>query len=343
MEFERRVRNATPTAVPGKDLTMQAHRDHESSSHDHSRRAAEPSTDTHGHAHGPADYGRAFAIGVSLNLAYVVVQAVYGILADSVALLADAAHNLSDVLGLVLAWGASVLVRRLPTQRFTYGLRKSSVLAALVNAGLLLLVTGGIAWEALQRFLHPVAVEGFTVVWVAALGILINGGTALMFLSGRKQDLNIRGAFLHMTADAVVSLGVVVAGLGIIYTGWLWLDPAVSLVISAVIVAGTWGLLRDSLRMSLDAVPEDIDMSKVRGYLSALAGVAEVHDLHVWSISTTETALTVHLVMPAGHPGDAFVAQVCNDLHARFGISHATTQVETDPSHPCALAPDNVV
>jgi cobalt-zinc-cadmium efflux system protein len=216
----------------------------------------------------------------------------------------------------------------------------SSTLDSIVASRL---VTGGIAWEALQRFLHPVAVEGLTVVWVAALGILINGGTALLFLSGRKQDLNIRGAFLHMAADAVVSLGVVVAGLGIIYTSWLWLDPVASLVISAVIVAGTWGLLRDSLRMSLDAVPENIDRGKVPGYLSALAGVAEVHDLHVWSMSTTETALTVHLVMPTGHPGDAFVAQVCNDLHARFGISHATTQVETDPSHPCNLAPDNVV
>ena len=324
-------------------MTIQGDHDHGDSSHDHSHHAADPSTHAHGHSHGPTDYGRAFAIGVSLNLTYVVVQAVYGILANSVALLADAAHNLSDALGLVLAWGASVLVQRLPSQRFTYGWRKSSVLAALVNAGLLLLVTGGIAWEALQRFLHPVAVEGLTVVWVAAVGILINGGTALLFYSGRKQDLNIRGAFLHMAADAVVSLGVVLAGLGIIYTGWLWLDPMVSVAISAVIVAGTWGLLRDSVRMSLDAVPEGIDMDEVRGYLCGLAGVVEVHDLHVWSMSTTETALTAHLVMPAGHPGDAFVAQICSDLHARFGISHATTQVETDPNHPCALAPDTVV
>lgn len=322
---------------------MQTDNGHGDSSHDHSHPEPGHSARSHAHAHGPADFGRAFAIGVSLNLAYVVVQAVYGILANSVALLADAAHNLSDVLGLVLAWGASVLVRRLPTQRFTYGLRKTSVLAALANAGFLLLVTGGIAWEALQRFLHPAAVEGLTVVWVAAVGILINGGTALLFFSGRKHDLNIRGAFLHMAADAVVSLGVVLAGLAIIYSGWAWPDPAVSLVISGVIVAGTWGLLRDSLRMSLDAVPEGINMDQVRIYLSGLAGVAEVHDLHVWSMSTTETALTVHLLMPTGHPGDAFVAQICNDLHARFGISHATTQVETDPGHPCALAPDTVV
>ncbi|MEO8187783.1 MAG: cation diffusion facilitator family transporter [Burkholderiaceae bacterium] len=295
------------------------------------------------HDRGPLDYGRAFAIGVSLNLTYVVVQFVYGILAHSVALLADAAHNLSDVLGLVVAWGASVLVRRLPTQRFTYGLRKSSVLAALVNGSFLMLVTGGIAWEALQRFLHPEAVGGMTVVWVALIGIMVNGGTALLFFSGRKRDLNIRGAFLHMAADAVVSLGVVLAALGIVYTGWLWLDPAMSLIISAVIVAGSWGLLRDSLQMSLDAVPAGIDMAEVRGYLAGLTGVDEVHDLHVWSIGTTETALTAHLVMPFGHPGDAFIARVCNDLHERFGISHATTQVETDPNHPCALAPDNVV
>ena len=322
---------------------MQTDQGHGISNHDHPQHASDHSAPAHDHVHGPVDFGRAFAIGVSLNLTYVVVQAVYGILANSVALLADAAHNLSDVLGLVVAWGASVLVRRLPSQRFTYGLRKSSVLAALANAGFLLLVTGGIAWEALQRFLHPAPVEGVTVVWVAVVGILINGGTALLFFSGRKHDLNVRGAFLHMAADTVVSLGVVLAGLGIIYTGWLWLDPVVSLVISVVIVVGTWGLLRDSVRMSLDAVPQGIDMAEVRSYLSGLAGVDEVHDLHVWSMSTTETALTVHLVMPGGHPGDAFVAQVCNDLHVRFGISHATTQVETDPSHPCALAPDSVV
>ena len=305
--------------------------DHEHSSH------------SHGHSHGPTNYGRAFAIGVSLNLAYVVVQTVYGVLANSLTLLADAAHNLSDVLGLVLAWGASVLVTRLPTQRFTYGLRKTSILAALANAGFLLLVTGGIAWEAVQRFLHSAPVEGLTIVWVAVMGIVINGGTALLFFSGRKQDLNIRGAFLHMAADAVVSLGVVIAGIGIIYTGWLWLDPVVSLIISGVIVAGTWGLLRDSVRLSLDAVPEGIDIDAVRAYLTGLVGVTEVHDLHVWAMSTTETALTAHLVMLRGHPGDAFLAEVCNHLRDKFHISHATTQVETDPNHACALAPDHVV
>lgn len=307
--------------------------DHE---HDHSSHG-------HGHSHGPANYGRAFAIGVALNLAYVVVQVVFGLFANSLALLADAAHNLSDVLGLVLAWGASVLVTRLPTQRFTYGLRKTSILAALANAGFLLLVTGGIAWEAMQRFLHPAPVEGMTVVWVAAIGILVNGGSAFLFFSGRKQDLNIRGAFLHLASDAVVSLGVVIAGVGILYTGWLWLDPVVSLIISGVIVAGTWGLLRDSVRLSLDAVPEGINVDEVRGYLSGLPGVMGIHDLHIWAMSTTETALTVHLLMPSGHPGDPFMAQICQHLHQRFRIGHATMQIETDPNHPCALAPDSVV
>ena len=316
---------------------------HGDSTDDHSDHEMEHAGHSHGNAHSPADFGRAFAIGVTANLAYVGVQVIYGLLAHSVALLADAAHNLSDVLGLVLAWGASVLVKRLPTQRFTYGLRKTSVLAALANAGFLLLVTGGIVWEALQRFLHPAPVEGITVVWVAALGIAINGGTALLFMAGRKQDLNIRGAFLHLAADAVVSLGVVLAGLGILYTGWLWLDPVVSLIISGVIVVGTWGLLRDAVRMSLDAVPEGVDMEKVRAYLAGLVGVTEVHDLHVWSMSTTETALTMHLVMPKGHPGDPFIAQVCKDLREKFGIGHVTTQVEIDPDHPCVLAPANVV
>jgi len=322
---------------------MQDQHDHRHSRDDHSAHQPSHAGHSHGHAHGPADFGQAFAIGVSANLAYVGVQVVYGLWANSVALLADGAHNLSDVLGLVLAWGASLLVKRLPTQRFTYGLRKSSVLAALVNAAFLLLVTGGIAWEAVQRLMLPAPVEGLTVVWVAALGIVINGGTAVLFMSGREHDLNIRGAFLHMAADAVVSLGVVLAGLGIIYTGWPWLDPVVSLVISGVIVAGTWGLLRDSVRMSLDAVPEEIDMEKVRAYLAGLAGVTEVHDLHVWAMSTTETALTTHLVMPEGHPGDPFIAQVCTDLRERFRIDHVTAQVEIDPDHPCVLASANVV
>ena len=297
----------------------------------------------HGHHHGPADYGRAFAVGVTLNAALVIAQAVFGVLANSVALLADAAHNLSDVLGLLLAWGATILARRLPSRRFTYGLRSSSILAALANGAFLLLATGGIAWEAVQRFAHPVPVAGTTVIAVAALGIAVNAGTALLFLSGRKSDLNIRGAFLHMAADAVVSLGVVLAGVGIVYTGWLWLDPVTSLAISAAIVAGTWALLRDSVRLALHAVPQGIEVEQVRAYLAGVPGVTEVHDLHVWGMSTTDTALTVHLVMPQGYPGDAFVADITERLHRRFNIGHATIQVETDASHACALAPDHVV
>jgi cobalt-zinc-cadmium efflux system protein len=230
----------------------------------------------HGHHHGPADYGRAFAIGVALNVTLVVAQVIYGVLANSVALLADAAHNTSDVLGLLLAWGATILAKRLPSSRFTYGLRSSSILAALANGAFLLLATGGIAWEAIQRFAHPEPVAGITVIVVAALGIVVNAGTALLFMSGRKGDLNIRGAFLHMAADAVVSLGVVLAGIGIVYTGWLWLDPVTSLVISVVIVAGTWGLLRDSVRLALHAVPQGIETERVRAYLVGVPGVAEV-------------------------------------------------------------------
>ena len=307
--------------------------------HDHQDHAS----GAHAHAHGPIDYSRAFAIGVAANLAYVAVQTGYGLQANSVALLADAAHNLSDVLGLVLAWGAATLAKRLPSQRFTYGLRRSSILAALLNAAFLLLVTGGIAWEAIQRFLEPVDVTGATVIWVAALGIAVNGGSALLFLSGRKHDLNVRGAFMHMAADAVVSLGVVLAGFGMVFTGWLWLDPAVSLLVSAVIVVGAWSLLRDSVRLALDAVPEGVDIDKVRAYLCELPGVVEIHDLHVWGMSTTETALTAHLVMPGGHPGDAFMAAVSTRLHEEFHIGHSTVQVETNPDHPCVLAPESVV
>ena len=280
---------------------------------------------------------------MTLNLALVVAQAVYGVLANSVALLADAAHNLSDVLGLLLAWGATILAKRLPTRRFTYGLRGSSILAALANGAFLLLATGGIAWEAVQRFAHPEPVAGITVIVVAALGIAVNTATALLFMSERKGDLNIRGAFLHMTADAIVSLGVVLAGIGIVYTGWLWLDPVTSLVISVVIVAGTWGLLRDSVRLALQAVPEGIEIERVRAYLAGVPGVTEVHDLHVWGMSTTDTALTAHLVMPQGHPGDAFLAGITEHLHKQFRIAHATIQVEIDATHACALAPDHVV
>jgi cobalt-zinc-cadmium efflux system protein len=318
--------------------------------HDHSAKPSDAGgahdhthDDHHSHQYGPADFGRAFAIGVSLNVALVVTQAVYGVLANSVALLADAAHNLSDTLGLLLAWGATVLAKRLPTRRFTYGLSGSSILAALANGAFLLLATGAIAWEAVQRFAHPEPVAGITVIIVAAVGIAVNTTTALLFMSGRKGDLNIRGAFLHMAADAIVALGVVLAGIGIVYTGRLRLDPVTSLLISVVIVAGTWGLLRDSVRLALQAVPEGIEIERVRAYLADMPGVAGVHDLHVWGMSTTDTALTAHLVMPHGHPGDAVVAGITECLREQFNICHATIQVEIDATHPCVLAPDHVV
>jgi len=298
----------------------------------------------HDHSHETKGHDRAFAIGIALNLGFVAVESVYGVLSHSMALLADAGHNLSDVLALALAWAASVLGRREPSQRFTYGLGSSSILAALVNAMLLMLVVGGIALEAVQRLMHPVPVATMTVIWVALCGILINGATALLFMRDHEHDLNVKGAFLHMAADTAVSLAVVLAGVGMLYTGWNWLDPAMSLVVAAVIVGGTWGLLRDSVNLSLHAVPPRIDTTLVRQYFCALDGVAEVHDLHIWGMSTTETALTAHLVMPGGHPGDGFMARAAKELRERFGIGHATLQVETgDELHPCALAPDHVV
>lgn len=298
----------------------------------------------HGHTHGPANYGRAFLIGTTLNLGFVLIEVIYGISAHSVALLADAGHNFSDVLGLVLAWVANILSRQGPSRRYTYGLRRSSILVALLNAIILLVAMGGIAWEAVQRFGEPGSVAGETVISVAVVGVVINTATALMFLSGRKTDLNIQGAFLHMAADAGVSLGVVLAGIGILATGWLWFDPVVSLIIVLVVVISTWQLLQGSLSLALDAVPAGIEPLAVRTYLAELPNVAQVHDLHIWAMSTTETALTAHLVMPAGFPGDAFLAKVCQELHDSFGIEHTTLQVETgDPSHPCSLAPDHCI
>jgi len=305
-------------------------------------------TQTHNHPHpnGPqaARFDRAFAIGVILNAGFVLVEWTFGVLANSLALIADASHNLGDVLGLLLAWGAASLARRRPSPRFTYGLRSSTILAALANAALLLVITGGIAWEAILRFRNPASIDAPVVIWVAALGILVNTATALLFLSGRKRDLNLRGAYLHMAADAAVSLGVVVAGLLTLATGWIWLDPVVSLAIVAVILLGTWGLLRDATRLALHAVPEGVDPADVRRFLERQPGVEEVHDLHIWGMSTTETALTAHLVMPGGYPGDAFIAELADRMDRDFGIAHATLQVETGAgAQPCALAPDHVV
>ena len=299
---------------------------------------------SHAHNHAPADYGRAFAIGIGLNLTYVAAEAGYGLASGSLALLADAGHNLGDVLGLSLSWGAAVLARRGPSVRFTYGLRSSSILAALANALILLVVTGGIAWEAIRRLGAPVATEGGTVAVVAAVGIAVNGITAWLFASGRDSDLNLRSAFMHMAADALVTAGVVVAGVAIALTGLLWLDPAVSLVVSAVIVWGTWDLVRQSLHLALDAVPQSVDAGAVREHLLARPGVTALHDLHIWGMSTTETALTCHLVMPLGHPGDAALAEIAHELEHRFQIHHTTLQIELgDSAEVCALTPEHVV
>lgn len=296
-----------------------------------------------GHAHAaPADFGRAFALGIGLNLVYVAVEAGVGLAIGSMALVADAGHNLSDVAGLALAWGGAALARRRPTRRFTYGLKGASVLAALANAVLLLVACGAIIVEALRRFSEPAPPPGVTVMMVAGVGILINGFTAWLFMRGRKGDINVRGAFLHMAADAGVSAAVVVAGLAMLLTGAAWIDPAVSLGVVAVVLWGTWGLLKDSVAMSLAAVPPGINAAEIEAALAALPGVAAVHDLHVWPMGTTETALTAHLVVPAGHPGDGFLAQTAGLLEQRFGIAHATLQVEADPV-ACRLAPDDVV
>lgn len=300
-----------------------------------------------GHSHAPANFGRAFAIGIALNAGFVALEAGFGVLSGSLALLADAGHNLSDVFGLLLAWGASTLSRRRPTERRTYGLRRSSILAALFNALFLLVATGAIAWEAMGRFNAPAPIAGRTVIWVAAVGIVINTATALLFMAGRKGDLNIRGAFLHMAADAAVSLGVVIAGFAILSTGWGWIDPTVSLVIAALIVAGTWGLLRDSLDLALDAVPAGIEVPQVRQYLEGLPAVIEVHDLHIWAMSTTETALTAHLVRAVSTCDDALLSRASDELHDRFGIEHVTLQLETGnaayPCHSCRQAAADVV
>ena len=283
----------------------------------------------HGHSHAPKDFGSAFAIGVLLNSAFVAAEVVYGLRVDSLALLADAGHNLGDVLGLLLAWVASVLVKRASSTRFTYGLRGTSILAALANATLLTLVTGVIAWEAVTRLAHPAAVAGGTVMAVAAVGIVVNLATALLFMSGRKDDLNVRAAFAHMAGDAAIAAGVVLAGFAMLRTGWLWIDPVVSLVVALIVLVATWGLLKDSLALSLQGVPREVDAQAVGRWLSALPGMAGVHDLHIWAMSTTENALTAHLVYPAGFPGDACLRGICEELRARHAIGHATLQVET--------------
>lgn len=315
---------------------MSASHDHDHHDHDHGHGG-------HGHSHGvPANATsatlRIFAIGIAVNLAFVLIEAGFGWWADSLALLADAGHNFGDVIGLVLAWGAAVLGSRRASQRFTYGLGGTTILAALANAMLLLIAVGGVVFASIERLLVPARVDDTIVIWVAAIGIVVNAGTALTMMSRRKEDLNMRGAYLHMVADAGVSAAVVVAGLAIRYTGMMWIDPAMGLIVAVVILVGTWGLLRDSMRLALSAVPDHIDAAGVRRYLETLPGVDAVHDLHIWATSTSECAMTAHLVMPSGHPGDGFLANVAATIEERFRIGHVTTQIETaDGPGPCKL------
>lgn len=291
----------------------------------------------HSHHHGAAGFSRAFAIGIALNMAFVVVEAIYGWRVGSLALLADAGHNLSDVAGLALAWGAALAGGRRPDHRHTYGWQRASILAAFANAVLLLVAMGSLLWEAALRLQSPEPTDGATIIVVAAIGVVVNGATAALFMSGSKADMNIRGAFLHMAADALVSLGVVASGALYLWYGWAWLDPLTSIAIALVIVAGTWGLFRQSLHLLFDGVPESVILAEVDTLLRAMPGVADVHDLHVWAMSTTGIALTAHLVMPGGHPGDAFLERVAHELHEEFHITHPTLQIELDGlDHGCA-------
>jgi len=320
-----------------------AHHDHDHHDHHdrHDHHGHDHTHGGHGHVHAPADFGRAFAIGIALNIVFVVVEVGFGLAANSMALIADAGHNLSDVLALVVAWIADRAARRPPSARYTYGLAGTSIWAALFNAVFLMLAVGAIALEAVQRLLAPEPVSGLTMIVVAGIGIVINGVTARLFAG--SGDLNIRGAYLHMLTDAVISAGVVVAGLAVLASGWIWIDPVVSLIVVAVVVWGTWGLLRESTGLAVAAVPAGIDPAEVRATLAALPGVAGLHDLHVWAMSTTEVALTAHLVMPGGTPGDGFLRETAEMLEDRFGIGHATLQIETTDGGWCRLEPDGVL
>ncbi|TAJ72209.1 MAG: cation transporter [Phenylobacterium sp.] len=316
------------------------HDDH--TSHDHGHDHGHSHAGGH-HHHAPANMGRAFAIGVILNTAFVAAEVAAGLWTGSLALLADAGHNLSDVLSLLLAWGATILARRAPAGRRTYGLRKATILASLANAILLLVAVGAIASEAVRRFAEPASIDSDIVMLTAGLGVLINGATALLFMRGSHDDLNVRGAFLHMAADAGVSLAVVAGAFMMARTGLLWIDPVLSLVIAGVIVLGTWSLLRDSADLAMDAAPRGIDVEAVRRYLAGLPGVEGVHDLHIWALSTTETAMTAHVLRPRNADSDSFLHIACEGLETRFRIGHATLQVETDAAHACRLAPAEVV
>ncbi|MFL6672745.1 MAG: cation diffusion facilitator family transporter [Massilia sp.] len=316
---------------------MSLHHHHHDHDHDHDHHHSHGHHHHHHHA-APDGNTRAFALAVALNTVFVAIEFFYGFIANSTALMADAGHNLSDVLGLLLAWGAAVLAKKIPTRRYTYGLRSSSILAALANASLLMVACGAIALEAVQRLSQPASVAGTTVSVVAAIGVLVNGFSAWLFMAGRKDDLNLRGAYQHMAADAAISLGVVVSGVVIMFTGWSWLDPLVSLVIVLIIVAGTWSLLRESLQLMMAAVPANIDTGEVTRFLAERPGVSEVHDLHIWAMSTTETALTAHIVMPGGYPGDQVIDDIVARLREDFSIHHCTLQVEEGTTdHGCVL------
>lgn len=295
--------------------------------HDHSHHGHGHDHHDHGHSHAPASYGRAFAIGVGMNAGFVVLESLYGVLSHSVALVADAAHNASDVLGLLAAWVAFSLAKRRPTARRTYGLRKSTVLAALANAVLLLVAVGGVAWESIGKLRNPEPIQSTTVMIVAAAGVLVNGTSALLFMRGSKSDMNMRGAFLHLAADAAVSLAVVIGGAVISVTQLWWIDPAISLAVSVLILLATWKLLVKSVNLALDAVPDSVDADAVRAHLRALPGVEDVHDFHVWAMSTTETALTAHLVLQKASPAPC-LADLGRELHQRFGVDHSTVQID---------------
>jgi cobalt-zinc-cadmium efflux system protein len=299
--------------------------------HDHGSHGHEHDHHGHDHSHAPENFDRAFAIGITVNIAFVAIEAFYGWRVNSLALLADAGHNLGDVAGLVLAWGGALAGKLRPDQKYTYGWKRASIVAAFANAVLLLVAMGSLAWEAIGRLSAPPPTQGFTVMAVAGIGIFVNLGTALLFMRGRHGDINIQGAYLHMASDALVSLGVVIAAGLSLWLGWSWLDPVASLVIALVIVAGTWGLLRRSLRLMFDGVPEHIDLAAVRHALESLPGVLRVHDLHVWATGTTDVALTAHLVMPEGHPDDPFFEDATCRLRDRFRIGHVTLQVIRAP------------
>ena len=318
----------------GHDHDDHGHCGHDHSGHDHA---------AFGHSHAPTSFGLAFAVAVVLNAGIVVAELAFGLLGHSVALIADAGHNLADVLALIAAYAAHALGRRAPSARFTYGLGGTSILAAVFNAAALLLVTGALSWEAILRFANPEPVAASVVMAVAGGAIVVNGASAYLLSRGHAGDLNVRASALHLAADAGVAAGVVVGALLIMLTGWSWIDPMLSLFINVIIVLGAWSLLREALSMSLAGVPRSIDHAAVRGYLAALPGVEALHDLHIWSMSTSETALTAHLVMPGGHPGDAFLMQACDALRQRYAIGHTTMQIETDAATRCALAPEHVV